>query len=107
MQHFYDKLAELLGEYTLWRMFLFMFVVGFVKAVFDVGKFLFMAARGWDSAAGRLDAAATNCAKRALSKAHHGNGSITLSMGIKAARLVFTGHPPGVHIGPSAEVRIN
>ena len=107
MQHLYDKLVELIGENRFLMMLLTIFVVKFVKAVFDVGKFLFKAARGWDSAADRLEAAADNCAKRALSKVHHATGSIPLTMGIKAGALVYTGHAPGFHIGPVAEMRID
>ena len=105
MQHIYDKLVELLGENVLLTMLLTILVGNYVNAVASLGKILFKAPRGWDSAASRLKADADKLGGPALSKAHHINGSITISMPIGA--LVHTGHPPGIHIGPVAEIGID
>jgi hypothetical protein len=54
----------------------------------------------WEKAQHRRD----SVGKRALSKAHHINGSVTLTLGIKAAALVYTGHRPGIRIGGGGTV---
>ena len=62
---------------------------------------------GWQRAKRRLGRTADNCANRAMSVRHIGHGAINLNLGIKTAALVYTGHAPGVHIGPVAEMRID
>ena len=85
----------------------FWILIGRIADVLEIIGAMWVAVVLWKIAGQRLGRTADNCAERALSKAHHVNGSIPLSIGIKTAALVYTGHAPGVHIGPVAEMRID